>query len=497
MVKIWNEIHLDPSDREALDDSRKQFFKRAKHQSITHWTIPIFLSFLVELLTIFLTPVTRSLTVLYVISAIFLLYLALYIRAIVNCRLIGHLVNLDFSNPGSMLNPLRAIVQEIRRRRCLKPIDRIRGAIGVLNQLGVNIRGPIETDNFAAVSTELTVEWLEKCKSLNLLLCCSNQEPRERPSWVPNWLLSEEDSWLDPRYLSFTPMDLRSGRYKNFNELRDKNTLTYRFRRWFASITGSNMTWHELGTAIRPLGTGPNGGDWPKSGMCTPMSRPVWYLRDNQELALLGKQVGHITWVSQNFQVTKEAFDESELSRHIRNMENIRTLRSRPHSDRPPFSKAPAGRFIPSHYIFDGNTSQTIQSPRSLLFSKFGRWHGLIWWFLDRPAQDIISKLRRYPSLMNYHTKLTNAFAKKQRVLAEATGASFGVRYSNCPRGTEVGDHIFIISGIALPLVLRETQDAAIYRLIGFAEVRSEELMLGKVWWKILEDNSLHEVIIR
>ncbi|OTA56243.1 hypothetical protein K449DRAFT_163418 [Hypoxylon sp. EC38] len=498
LIQMWNEIHLDPNDREALDESRKQFFKRARPDIITHWSMPIFLSFGIGLLSILLTPAIGSLVVLYVLLAICYLYLALYLWAIVNCNLLAHLsTNRVALHPGSILNPLRAIVQEIRRRRCLEPIDRIRGAIEVLNQLGVDIQGPITTDNFATISTELTVKWLEGCKSLNLLLCCSNQGLQGQPSWVPNWCLFEEDSWLDPKYLSFTPMDLRSDRYKVSSELRDPNTLTHRLRRWFASVTNSNMTGYQLGTAIRPLGTGSNGGDWPTSGMCTPMSRPVWSLRDNHRLALLGKQVGHITWVSQDFQKTGEAFDERELPLHIHNMENIRTLRSREHNDRPPFPAKPAWRHIPGHYIFDRDTSQSQDSLRKLLFSKFGRWHGLIWWFLDRPAQDIISKLNRYPSLSKYHIQLTNTFAKQQRVLAEASGGSFGVRYSNCPRGTQVGDRIFIISGIALPLVLRETQDIGVYQLIGFAEVRSAELMLGKVWWRVLEDNSLHEVIVR
>ncbi|KAI1392830.1 uncharacterized protein F4822DRAFT_392341 [Hypoxylon trugodes] len=178
-------------------------------------------------------------------------------------------------------------------------------------------------------------------------------------------------------------------------------------------------------------------------------------------------------------------------------MENIRALRSRKHGGRLPLPRGAPRYRLHSHYIFDGDTSQDLNTLRKLAFSKFGRWYALIWWFLNRPAHEIVSILRRFPVLANYHIKLTNAFAKRQRVLAEATGEFFGVRYSNCPRGTEVGDCIFMISGISLLLVLREVGDGGVYRLIGFAEIRSEELMLGKVWWKIVEDNSLHEVIIR
>ncbi|KAI1392829.1 heterokaryon incompatibility protein-domain-containing protein [Hypoxylon trugodes] len=225
LVKMWNEIHIDPNDAKTLDESRKQFFRRAKPESRTSWMMPIFVTFILEFVGLFLTLFAKSSIVLYVFSATCGLYLALFLLAMVNCNLLrwerGYNTSL---HPGTILNPLRAIVQEIRRRRCLEPIDRIRGAVEVLNQLGINIGGPVSTDNFAAISTELTVKCLEGCKSLNLLLCCSNQGPKGQPSWVPNWDLSGEDSWLDPKYLSFTPMDLRSARYSVTAELHDPHT---------------------------------------------------------------------------------------------------------------------------------------------------------------------------------------------------------------------------------------------------------------------------------
>ncbi|PQE13896.1 Heterokaryon incompatibility protein [Rutstroemia sp. NJR-2017a BBW] len=86
---------------------------------------------------------------------------------------------------------------------------------------------------------------------------------------------------------------------------------------------------------------------------------------------------------------------------------------------------------------------------------------------------------------------LMNPLAKHGRLLFK-TSIPGRMSAGTCPRESQIGDLIALVSGISLPLVLREWDDG--YRFIGLAEI--DGIMKGELWKNVIEED-LNEIIIR
>ncbi len=80
------------------------------------------------------------------------------------------------------LNPRRAIIQEIRRRRCVDPKDKSHGVCAVLSRWGLQLSPPGSIKDCHDIYRDLFLGLLEWSSMLNLILCASGAELAGQPS---------------------------------------------------------------------------------------------------------------------------------------------------------------------------------------------------------------------------------------------------------------------------------------------------------------------------
>ena len=211
-----------------------------------------------------------------------------------------------------------------------------------------------------------------------------------------------------------------------------------------------------------------------------------WSIRDDRELVLYGKVAGRVMWISQEFLVTGDVLDESDIAKHIHNVVILQDFVAQIYTWSPLRMRS-RQELHPLLYMFYDKSNDFSLRPRIKLYVQSLRWILLIVGFLGRPATDLLAKLRSNPRLLSYHINMCNNLAKKRRIFARIFGEAFKGTYGNLPAGTQVGDYLALIEGVSFPAILRPNQDEG-NCLIGFAEVGHVGVMTGAVWRRIAED---------
>ncbi|KAF9882295.1 hypothetical protein CkaCkLH20_00331 [Colletotrichum karsti] len=327
------------------------------------------------------------------------------------------------------INAVEAIIQEIRTRKATNPKDKSYGVHAILQTLGLSLTAPDYSRDLGEIHKELFLKLLSWTKSLNLLLCANGPREDGQPSWVPDWRLDSDKMWLKPSQLF--------GRARN---------------------------------------------------NATPDSDPWWSNRDENKLVVRGRKINHVDWCGRPFQPVSETYDENERAAHIHNITLTRDqyrahlVRTNPGAT---FGDTCLRR---SHYL------DTKDDPSHVFLAEEH-----LWWTWDRIIQrvdtmtpsDVVERMLSIPRLMEFHASLCNGLANKSRTVFVTAPHPLAV--GNCPVGTQVGDVIALVSGVPMPLVLREVAESGDYQLIGFAVV---EAMTRGLAWKDAHEDDLEEILL-
>ncbi len=343
-----------------------------------------------------------------------------------------------------MQGPISAVIQQLRRRKCTEPQDIYYGVQAILGRLGIQPVAREQLQQLHTIYKYLFLSLLRKTRTLNLLLCTSSPGVSQAPSWIPDWSRTDEYSWFNDRYLGLSVTD--------------------------------KIAWH---TQYLPV-------LFYKYPTCSGPFRGRLSIRDDRELVLYGKVAGQVTWISQEFLVTGDVLDESDIAKHIHNVAILQDFGAQVRTWSPLRIRS-RQELHPLLYMFYDKTNDFSLRPRIKLYVQSLRWFLLIIGFLGRPATDLLAKLRSNPRLLSYHITMCNNLAKKRRIFAQIAGEAFKGTYGNLPAGTQVGDPLVLIEDVSFPAILRANQDEG-NCLIGFAEVGHVGVMTGAVWWSITKD---------
>ncbi|CAM1504891.1 Fc.00g024820.m01.CDS01 [Cosmosporella sp. VM-42] len=466
LVKTWREIHQPSTAGSDAERSCGRLFHRAV---VLPTRVSIFYMAIIHVAAIGLSPhegVIRK--VFFVMLALCVAYWAAHFFVLYTCHSGIRWRNYAGSTQGDYsVDPIRNVLQDIRRRKCKEPIDKSHGAHAVLGRLNVSLSSPDTSTPTHEVYKKLFLGLLHGSKSLNILLCVSGSGFPGQPSWIPDWEVNEAESWLDPKHLSFAPEDLplyqRSSIITSLAEEADADEV------------------------------------WPVWGDCTPSSiAAVWDVVDDKELHVRGKVIGQINWCGREFLPTRPTFDPSEMSKHVNNVQGVQEIVSR-------FTTRTTLRCLwdmfvnanlkPVWYLFKNDRTNRMTHSLATGSISFLRWYNLMRNSQNDEAADLISKLQARQNLLEYHVKICNNLGSKKRTFVGAVGDGLRETYGNCPAGTRVGDAVVLVSGVSLPLILRRNQNDRAWGLQGFAEFESNSIMRGSVWRKV-QRSGLDEIII-
>lgn len=278
------------------------------------------------------------------------------------------------------------------------------------------------------IHKELFTQFINWTGSLNFLLCAANNEKARATfaSWVPDWGISPEESWLNVEYLF-----------------------------------GHSKSHATSGSFEIPFG-------WKK-----------WSFRGDNEFVVRALWISRISWCCNPFTETASSYEGEEHAVHLHNLQNIRKVFDQYCDIRPPIETLLwASRFMPM-----GNRSlhriSSFHKPSQIRFfanvekdkknidRDFEDWHKLLDSTGTLPIEDIFSKIREDNYVMAEHIKLCNDLAPKKRVIF--TRGRNKTKLGNGPKGARIGDEIVLIWGVSMPLIVRRY--GARYRLIGFADI--------------------------
>ncbi|KAK1853144.1 heterokaryon incompatibility protein [Colletotrichum chrysophilum] len=219
----------------------------------------------------------------------------------------------------------------------------------------------------------------------------------------------------------------------------------------------------------------------------TPDSDPWWVLHDDDRLVVRGRKIHRVDWCGGPFEHTDTVMDYSGTHLH-----NIIILRDQHRANVERVNAGWGSVFVDTslrriHYV-----DMTEKPAR---FSNFEHlwalWDGLVRSGDNILVRDVLESMLATPELMEFHTSICNEMAKKGRSVFVT--APHPLATGNCPANTKVGDVIFLVAGVPMPLVLREVSGSDNYQLIGFALV--DALMWGQGWGAVVEDD-LQEIAL-
>ena len=187
-----------------------------------------------------------------------------------------------------MQDPISAVIQQLRRRKCTEPRDKYYGVQAILGDLGIQPAAREQLQHLHTIYKFLFVSLLRKTGTLNLLLCTSSPGVSQAPSWIPDWSRTDEYSWFNDRYLGLSRKTQSRG-------LCQADRIAWQHNRSLPIL-------------------------FYKYPSCSGPFRHRWSIQDDRELVVYGKGAGQVTWISQELLVTGDVLDESDIAKHIHNV---------------------------------------------------------------------------------------------------------------------------------------------------------------------------------
>lgn len=96
---------------------------------------------------------------------------------------------------------IEAILRTIRTRKMKNPRDKSYAMYGVLRRLDIELEKPDYSRPLGDIYKELFIKLISWEHGLNLLLDSGLHGLADAPSWVPDWSIDTDRTWLDSRYL--------------------------------------------------------------------------------------------------------------------------------------------------------------------------------------------------------------------------------------------------------------------------------------------------------
>ncbi|KAI0875533.1 hypothetical protein GGS24DRAFT_499752 [Hypoxylon argillaceum] len=316
---------------------------------------------------------------------------------------------------------LNGVVQAIRERKSTDPRDRSYALYGVLRNLGIGLTSPDYTRTTSEVYQQLWADLLRwQPKLLNLMLDVNGNPLPGSPSWVPDWSSAASKNWIDLGYIySWTdPPNEQSPRSTERTTgsivILNGNELTVR-----AGFLGSISFVSEK---------------FLSSDTSTFGARDVFV-----PFSLISSALSLAVWISSITQRTPNG----EAYRHIYQVVSA-VLRG------TLYIPANAEHAVDYNGPSFENWFRVMSTIKPTVLS-----HNL-----DIPMPQRHEKLRshllaqpQFRSILRYTAEVCNDLAGRRVLLTTSDGYA-----GSGPEGILEGDHIAMIAGVALPMILRKTR---------------------------------------
>jgi hypothetical protein len=322
-----------------------------------------------------------------------------------------------------------SVMKEIQTRKSFRPEDKyysIFGIIGKDSSLGEANR----QQHLGAVYQALFVDLLEYTKSLDILLFTAGPKLGNCPSWVVDWCASKQP-WINVVY---------------WHVLR-RSTAWDMWRGEWAVVLNLR-----------------------KCSGTTPESESTWYIRPGGQLAVRGVVLGRVSWSSGNLQ---EITGSSTIEQMTHSVQEFRAAMHGIESSKIQMS-------IRDLALLVGVSSWKRQTRTNRdtwlkILRMTGSGQSILERLLGQRKEGLFPGRRANP--WGFHVWITNFLISEDMVLVRySENSGFGVAAT----GASEGDVITLISGVSMPMVLR--QDRNVFRVVGPAFLPG--MMDGEIWKK-------------
>ena len=321
-----------------------------------------------------------------------------------------------------------SVYRALRGRVVSRPKDQSYAFHGVLKSLEIELTAPDYAKSVGQIYEDLFKDLLKSGWSLNLLLDAGLPGFEDSPSWTPNWNLASTKDWLDEGYV--------------YEE--GKMTMT-----------------------------------------ATPASRSTHVFNDEGTLSIWGSWQGSIMFCSgQLHEVSEIADRETDATSHLAHLQNIRSLICVISAFRA------QSRIVGRDETLSSAIFELLQARISSRIGLEGQKNFDAWYTImtdTTSASDDLneqvtmcdSSLAKDSSAMSYYYQICAKLANKRVLFVTSTGhVGTGSQY------VALGDHVYLVSGVTMPLVLRNAQDEQ-RRIVSPAFVYG--MMKGEKWDGSLE----------
>ncbi|KAI2616127.1 heterokaryon incompatibility protein-domain-containing protein [Hypomontagnella submonticulosa] len=292
-------------------------------------------------------------------------------------------------------------------------------------------------------------------KSLDFLLFTPAQMGNGVPTWVVDWR-SARTTWIHARF------------HLERVEIR-----------WWTSwkrLVWEGNTSRVLGAYIFNMVRYPG---------ATPGSLAKWDIRSGRQLRVQGRIVSRISWFSGTFDEIGDLSTEKSLIRSVQL-----------------FLDAAKGYSV-LQTVLQLYVMSMAMTMSDLLPSATAVWYDIVSWGKKEGSAWVVQMLRKRGPiwlhntqrdnerpLSNFHLDLVNYLAREQVALVHCFSDTLS-DVGFAPNTVVVGDLVALISGVSLPMVLRERQGG--YEVVGPAFFR--RAMFGETWMSLNTDN-LDEIVL-